>query len=137
VYAWDWEHSTSCAPWGFDLLHWQITVPVLRHGVRHRDSAAAAARSALLPGVSIPRRTLVLAYLVEMGLRMLQLNDAPVDVLRSRGTAEARPHLSGPTLCRGSCTCFAGREVSWDVNAPVLAQELRDVATVVMAGDAR
>jgi hypothetical protein len=115
VCVWDWEHSTSCAPWGFDLLHWQITVPVLRHGVRHRDSVAAAARSALLPGVSIPQRTLLLAYLLEMGLRMLQLRDVPVDGVVGRGVAEARSR------------------VSWDAQPRVLAQELRDVAAVVIA----
>jgi hypothetical protein len=106
VYAWDWEHSTSCAPWGFDLLHWQITVPHLRHGVPYRDSVTAVARSALLPGVSVPQRLLLLAYLVEMGLRLLQLHHSD-----SGGTTEI-------VLC------------------PVLAQELRDVAAAVMAGEA-
>ena len=81
MYVWDWEHSTSCAPWGSDLLHWQITVPVPRHGVRHRDSVMAAARSALLPGVAVPHRLLLLAYLVEMGLRLLQLRDASVELV--------------------------------------------------------
>jgi hypothetical protein len=73
IHVWDWEHSTACAPWGFDLLHWQVTVPHLRHGVAYGASVAAVSRSALLPGTRVPPQILLLAYLVEMGLRSVEL----------------------------------------------------------------
>lgn len=104
VHVWDWEHSTACAPWGFDLLHWQVTVPHLRHGVAYRNSVAAVARSALLPGVSTPPQILLLAYLVEMGLRSLQLNDsrAETDVGLYPGLAQQLSDVATAVMAGGA-----------------------------------
>lgn len=73
LHVWDWEHATADAPWGFDLLHWQVTVPHLRAGATYPACVQGAAQAAHLPGVVVPRRHLVLAYLIEMALRSAEL----------------------------------------------------------------
>lgn len=88
VHAWDWEHSTADAPWGFDLLHWQITTPHLRTGDDYRVCVAKALQHAQLPGVQVDRTTVVLAYLIEMGLRTLELRSL------STGQSDLYPGLT-------------------------------------------
>lgn len=70
--AWDWEHSTDCAPCGFDVLHWLVTVPVIRGRASYAEAVAAALHSEHVPRDGPPATHLMAAYLAEMGLRSLE-----------------------------------------------------------------
>lgn len=72
LHLWDWEHSCEQAPWGFDQLHWSITVPHLTRKLPYPRAAAGAT----LPDDQIGAGTLPqlrAAYLIEMLLRSLAL----------------------------------------------------------------
>lgn len=74
--VWDWERFTSCAPYGFDLLHYWLQARVLPG---HQDPAAAAAECverapALLRPLAVPAesaRLVALTYLADLSVRYL------------------------------------------------------------------
>jgi hypothetical protein len=72
IVAWDWEHSTDWAPWGFDVLHWLVTVPFIRGRASYGEAVAAALESEHVPRDGPPATHLMAAYLAEMGLRSLE-----------------------------------------------------------------
>jgi len=75
LHVWDWEHSTDQAPWGFDQLHWTVTVPHLTRNLPYpRATAAATIPPDQIGAGSLPQ--LRTAYLIEMMLRSLALTPA-------------------------------------------------------------
>jgi hypothetical protein len=79
--AWDWEHSGTDAPLGFDLLHWQFQVAFVQQG---RSAAEAAARCAELALPSLldigidpaTARVLPCLYFLELYLRAHRMRAA-------------------------------------------------------------
>lgn len=77
TFVFDWEHSSPCAPWGFDAAHWSFQRAFVERGL---TAEAAATRvdvesrrwSALGVEVGMPRLVVSL-YLLEMALRTLRL----------------------------------------------------------------
>lgn len=77
TFVFDWEHSSPCAPWGFDAAHWSFQRAFVQQGLA---AEAAADRvdvesrrwPALGVEVGMPRLVVSL-YLLEMALRTLRL----------------------------------------------------------------
>lgn len=89
TWAFDWEHSRVQAPVGLDELHWRTTAPFLLDGRPFPDALRAAARDAAAP------TDLVLAYLVELGLRSLALEPGPPTGTFGAGPGPARTLYPG------------------------------------------
>lgn len=89
-HAWDWEHSADEVPWGFDLLHWAVTVPLLTRDLPFGSCVQAGVKEieCLLPDVDAG--ALVLAYLVELALRQAALRAPATEVGAAPDTVRDR-----------------------------------------------
>jgi hypothetical protein len=77
LYVFDWEHSATEAPWGFDLAHWSFQQAFVAAGLDAHSAAAATDRETSawrVLGVDVPDQGLVVSlYLLEMALRTIRL----------------------------------------------------------------
>ena len=82
LWAWDWEHYAASAPYGFDDLHWSVSMECQILG-KPLPEAVSRARQTL--GRAQARSDdLMLAYLTEMAVRSAEVSahrpDAPLEL---------------------------------------------------------
>lgn len=72
LWAWDWEHWAPSAPYGFDDLHWSVSLDRQVRGLPLRDAARAAGGGAHRAQADVTG--LVDAYLAELAVRSAEVS---------------------------------------------------------------
>ncbi|WP_283139105.1 hypothetical protein [Rhizohabitans arisaemae] len=73
LHIWDWEHSATGVPIGFDLLHWHFQVALVLRRRPLAEAVAAVHDTARTSRVDAPPGLLAQAYLLEIFLRTHRL----------------------------------------------------------------